>query len=113
MMKFAIPTAGGKLCSHFGHCESFSVIEIDPATNEISSRSQLVPPPHEPGVLPEWLGTQGINVIIAGGMGQHALSLFAARKIEVKTGAPAGDPEELVRQYLAGTLATGNNSCDH
>ena len=36
----------------------------------------LVPPPHEPGVLPGWLHHLGADVIIAGGMGQRAISLF-------------------------------------
>ena len=34
-MKIAIPTAEGKLCAHFGHCESFTFAKINPVTNEI------------------------------------------------------------------------------
>ena len=33
--------------------------------------------------------------------------------IRVVVGAAAETPETLVRQYLAGTLATGENVCDH
>jgi hypothetical protein len=33
--------------------------------------------------------------------------------IEVVAGAPAGSPEDLVSAYLAGTLQTGENVCDH
>lgn len=32
--------------------------------------------PHEPGFLPVWLALQGVTHIIAGGMGQRAISLF-------------------------------------
>jgi len=72
-----------------------------------------VPPPHEPGLLPPWLGQRNVNVIIAGGMGQRALTLFAQNGIQVVTGATAGSPEELVMAYLNGTLQTGANVCDH
>ena len=55
----------------------------------------------------------GAGVIIAGGMGGRALSLFEQNGIKVVTGASAGEPEELVRSYLDDTLATGANVCDH
>jgi len=35
----------------------------------------LSPPPHETGVLSEWLHEQGTNVIIAGGKGSQAEGL--------------------------------------
>jgi predicted Fe-Mo cluster-binding NifX family protein len=110
-MKFAIPLANGKLTAHFGHCQQFALIEVQ--DNQITTNELLVPPPHEPGVLPRWLGEQGANVIIAGGMGQRAIGLFQQQDIEVITGAPALDPETLVRGYLDNTLTTGGNVCDH
>jgi len=113
MKRFAIPTASGRLCAHFGHCESFALIEADTATKTIGTRTDLVPPPHEPGVLPKWLGEQGVNVIIAGGMGQRAQELFTAQGIAVCVGAPADEPEALVAAWLNKTLVTGANACDH
>ena len=110
-MKFAIPLAEGKLTAHFGHCQEFALVEVE--DNQINSKETLVPPPHEPGVLPRWLHDQGANVIIAGGMGARALDLFAQNGIKVLTGAPALAPEELVKQYLDGTLKAGFNMCDH
>jgi predicted Fe-Mo cluster-binding NifX family protein len=110
-MKFAIPLANGKLTAHFGHCQQFALIEVQ--DNQIKTNELLVPPPHEPGVLPRWLGELGANVIIAGGMGQRAVDLFQQQEIQVITGAPALDPETLVRGYLDNTLSTGANVCDH
>ena len=52
-------------------------------------------------------------MIIAGGMGQRAQSLFAENGIKVVVGAPAETPEQLVAEYLAGTLKAGENVCDH
>ena len=110
-MKFAIPLAEGKLTAHFGHCQEFALVEIE--DNEIKNKETVVPPPHEPGVLPKWLHDLDTNVIIAGGMGARALNLFAQNGIKVLTGAPSLTPEELVKQYLDNTLQTGANVCDH
>ena len=110
-MKFAIPLAEGKLTAHFGHCQEFALIEVE--NNEIKNKETLIPPPHEPGVLPRWLHEMGTDVIIAGGMGGRALDLFAQNGIKVVTGAPALVPEELVKSYLDNVLETGANVCDH
>ena len=110
-MKIAIPMANGRLTAHFGHCQEFALVEVE--GNEISKKEMLVPPPHEPGVLPNWLHELGADVIIAGGMGQRAVSLFQERGIKVVTGAPALTPEEIVNSYLNNTLMTGTNLCDH
>jgi predicted Fe-Mo cluster-binding NifX family protein len=110
-MKFAIPLANGKLTAHFGHCQEFALIEV--AENEITDKQILIPPPHEPGVLPNWLHELGADVIIAGGMGQRAVSLFVEKGIKVITGASELEPEALVTSYLDNTLMTGANVCDH
>ena len=112
-MNIAIPLAGGKLSMHFGHCEEFILIEANADTKEIVSTATHIPPPHEPGLLPRWLHELGANVIIAGGMGQRAQQLFVENGIQVLVGAPASTPEELANAFLAGTLETGSNVCDH
>jgi ATP-binding protein involved in chromosome partitioning len=110
-MKVAVPLAEGLLCNHFGHCERFALIEV--REGRMGEKEFHTPPPHEPGLLPRWLGDLGVNLIIAGGMGQRALSLFNQRGIKVITGAPNLAPEVLVENYLAGSLITGANVCDH
>jgi predicted Fe-Mo cluster-binding NifX family protein len=109
-MKFAVPLAEGKLTTHFGHCQQFAILDVE--NSEIVRQDLLTPPPHEPGVLPRWLHEQGANVIIAGGMGHRAITLFNQAGIEVVTGAPAEDPAILVKQYLNKTLEAGDNACD-
>jgi predicted Fe-Mo cluster-binding NifX family protein len=110
-MKFAIPLAEGKLTAHFGHCQEFALVDVE--DNEVKKTETLVPPPHEPGVLPKWLHDLGTDVIIAGGMGARALDLFAENDIKVVVGAAALAPEELVKQYLDNRLQVGGNVCDH
>ncbi|MFP4106163.1 MAG: NifB/NifX family molybdenum-iron cluster-binding protein [Phycisphaerae bacterium] len=112
-MKIAIPIADGKLCMHFGHCQQFALVSVDTESQSIQSIDYLTPPPHEPGVLPRWLYQQGAEMIIAGGMGQRAQSLFTQNGVEVVVGAPAAEPEAIVQAYLADELEAGKNVCDH
>ncbi len=112
-MKIAIPIADGKLCMHFGHCETFALVEIDEETKSIKNTENLIPPAHEPGVLPQWLHQQGASVIIAGGMGMRAQQFFQEYKIKVVVGAPANTPEQVAQQWINGLLITGENICDH
>lgn len=109
--KVAVPLAEGRLCNHFGHCEKFAVIQVKEGL--IGEPELHTPPPHEPGLLPRWLGDLGVHLIIAGGMGQRALALFADRGIKVITGSPSREPAALVQAYLEGSLVSGPNVCDH
>lgn len=112
-MNIAIPLVEGKLSMHFGHCDRFALISVDPEEGVILQRSEIDAPPHQPGLLPAWLAERGANMIIAGGMGQRAKDLFSQSGIEVLVGAPVRDPETLVTQYMEGSLETGSNTCDH
>jgi len=112
-MKIAIPTAGGQLCMHFGHCEQFAFVTVDSESKTITGTEMLTPPPHEPGVLPKWVAENGGKLVIAGGMGQRAQQLFNQNGVEVLVGAPADSPENTVNAYLNGSLQTGQNVCDH
>ncbi|PKP40868.1 MAG: ATPase [Bacteroidetes bacterium HGW-Bacteroidetes-10] len=109
--KFAIPLEEGVLCSHFGHCTQFAIIDTD--GEKIIGKDIVIPPPHEPGLLPKWLSEKGVTHVIAGGMGKHAVDLFSQRLITVYTGAQPKEPEELVEDCLAGNLSIGGNTCDH
>ncbi len=112
-MKIAVPTSDGQVCMHFGHCEEFTLFDVDGKSKSIQKAEKVTPPPHEPGLLPRWLGERGVNMVIAGGMGSRAQGLFAEAGVKVVTGAPAEDPESVVTKYLAGSLETGANVCDH
>ncbi len=112
-MIIAVPVENGKLCSHFGHCSSFAFLEISSDNAKVAARRDVDAPPHEPGVLPNWLYERGVNLILCGGMGPRALELFAQKDIKVVTGAPSDTPETLAAMYLQGALQTTANCCDH
>jgi Mrp family chromosome partitioning ATPase/predicted Fe-Mo cluster-binding NifX family protein len=112
-MRIAMPVAQGQLCLHFGHCEQFALIDADPVSKIINKEEYVDAPEHQPGLLPRWLAERGATVIIAGGMGMRAQSLFAENGITVVIGATPGSPIEAAKAYLDGTLQTGDNICDH
>jgi ATP-binding protein involved in chromosome partitioning len=59
------------------------------------------------------LRDQGVEVVIAGGMGARAQRLFAQHQVKVVVGAAALEPEAAVKAYLEDRLPTGPNPCDH
>ncbi|RKZ19956.1 ATPase [bacterium] len=109
---FAIPTHGGKSCAHFGHCQSFAVIQVAD-DNEVGEVQFLDPPAHQPGTYPRFLSDQGVDIVIAGGMGVMAQNLFRENKIEVHMGIGVEEPAFLVEQFLRNELQTGDNLCNH
>ncbi|MBN1257597.1 MAG: P-loop NTPase [Planctomycetes bacterium] len=113
VMRIAIPVANGKLAMHFGHCQEFALIDVDQKKKEIIKQDSVPAPDHQPGLLPPWLAEQGANMIIAGGMGSRAQTIFADNKIEVLVGAPVASPESIAQAFLDGTLTRGENACDH
>jgi predicted Fe-Mo cluster-binding NifX family protein len=112
-MRIAIPISEGRLAQHFGHCEKFALVDVDPVTKAAIKSTEVAAPEHQPGLLPAWLKEKGVNLVIAGGMGARALSLFQAASVEVRGGAPAATVATLVQQYLDDELTAGPAGCDH
>jgi ATP-binding protein involved in chromosome partitioning len=111
-MKIAVPVADGRLCPHFGHCQEFELITVNAEKMEILNRETVPPPPHQPGILPQWLHQLGCDLVIAGGIGHRAVELFGQFGIVVITGVAPASPEDVIAAYLAGRLSAGDNTCD-
>jgi predicted Fe-Mo cluster-binding NifX family protein len=112
-MKIAIPVENDRLNSHFGGCRQFAIVEVDADAKTILRSETLPAPKHEPGAFPRWLHGLGVEVIIAGGIGQRALTLFAQQGINVVAGHPDGAVEGLVKAYLDGQLTGKPEGCSH
>lgn len=109
--KIAIPLENGILCAHFGHCEQFAILEV--VNNKITEIKEITPPQHVPGLYPKWIAEFGVTDVIAGGMGQKAINLFHAEKINVFVGAPANTATEIVTDFLLNKLTLNANYCNH
>jgi len=109
--KVAVPVSNGVLSPHFGHCEHFVIAEID--EGKVETISKVIPPPHEPGIIPRWLSEKGVNVVLVGGIGQKALNLFQQYGIEAVIGVSPKPPSELIEAFLAKELESGVSQCSH
>lgn len=107
-MKIAVATEQEMVAGHFGHCESFSIFEVE---NKQIVKSESIPNPgHKPGFLPNFLNDLGVKVIIAGGMGGGAIDIFNEKSIEVITGAQ-GYAKTVAELYLQGKLKSTGSVC--
>ena len=107
-MKIAVASDGKQVSQHFGHCEGFTIFNIE--NNEIKGNEFVQNPGHRPGFLPVFLHEKGANVVISGGMGGGAVDLFNEKNIEVVVGA-SGECETAVKSYLNGTLKSTDSVC--
>lgn len=107
-MKIAIASNGKSVSGHFGHCEGFTVYEVE--DGKVIIKTSVQNPGHRPGFLPVFLKDLGANAIIAGGMGETAQELFKEREIEVVVGA-SGACDEVIEHYIKGALKSTGSVC--
>lgn len=112
-MRVAIPVHDGFLSTHFGHCESFALIDFDSESGIVAEGEEVKAPAHQPGLLPRWLAERNVNVVIAAGVGRRAARLLAEHGIQVIVGARPDSPDRLIAAFIAGELRGGQNVCDH
>jgi predicted Fe-Mo cluster-binding NifX family protein len=114
-MRIAISTDNRKgldsiVSSHFGHCPHFTLVDVeDRQVKEIRDIGNPFHQDHQPGQLPRFVSSLGANVILTGGMGQHAAQLFQQLGVEAVTGA-RGTVRQSVEHYLSGQLS-GAEAC--
>jgi predicted Fe-Mo cluster-binding NifX family protein len=113
MITIAIPTADGRLHGHFGGCREFTFVQADPEQRKILNTRTVIPPPHAPGLFPRWVREQGASVVIVGGIGQRAISLFTQQGIIVRAGDSGAPVESVVTAYLNGQLVNEPAGCTH
>ena len=112
IMKIAVPTRDGRVDDHFGHCAYYTIFDI--IDNQVVGVSKMASPEGcgcKSGIAPV-LRQMGVQVMLAGNMGQGAKNVLEAQRIEVLRGC-SGDVEELVKAYLDGKVSDNGEICDH
>ncbi len=111
-MKIAVPvTKENRIDDHFGHCESYGVFTISD-NNEITE-IKSVNSPEGCGCksdIASVLASDGVSVMLAGGIGGGAINVLNASGIEVIRGC-SGDAKAVVKLYLAGLIEDSGSSC--
>lgn len=101
---------GTILEGHFGHCEKFVIYTIE--NGKAINKEIVTAPEHTHGAFPKFMAEQKVNIVITGGMGQKAMDILKANKIEVILGA-SGKIEDILKVYLEGNLVSDGAACAH
>lgn len=116
-MKIAIPTSGNVVDDHFGHCDMYTIFTIHNSKIEVVEH---LPSAKECGCksnIAAILQQKGVGVMLAGNMGNGALSMLNSYGIEVYRGC-SGSVDQLIRAFLqnkvndSGKICNGHSS-DH
>ena len=107
-MRIAISTDEKNVSAHFGRCPSFTIVDIE--NGKVMNREEIGNPGHHPGFLPQFLHEKGVSCIVAGGMGQNAVHLFAQQKIETIVGI-SGAVNDVIDKIANDTLEGGESLC--
>lgn len=109
-MKVAVPTREGRVDDHFGHCDHYTIFTIE--GKQVISREVLASPQGcgcKSGIAAD-LEKMGVEVMLAGNMGDGALNKLSAHNIRVIRGC-RGDIEAVVRGFLAGFILDSGVGC--
>ncbi len=112
-MKIALPTRGTMIDDHFGHCENYTVFTINDK-DEIESKEIIA---SESGCgcksgIAGILQQKGVEVMLAGNMGDGALNVLQHHGIAVYRGCH-GDITDVTKAFLNGQLIDSGASCGH
>lgn len=112
-MIIALPlTETDQFSPHFGAAAKAGLFTVDVSRRRITEAKTVVPPAPEPCGWADWLGSRGVKVLLAGGIGHGARQRMNAAGIEVVPGVPAGVPTLLVQAWLNRELRPGPNACE-
>ncbi len=112
-MRVAIAYENGYVAQHFGRCPAFLLVDIE--NGEVVNQALLENPGftgHQPGLVPAFLQSQNVDVIIAGGMGPRAVMMLEQAGIRVILGV-TGRVEDVIAAFIEGSLQGGESLCDH
>ena len=109
-MKLAVPTREGRVDDHFGHCDHYTIFTIE--DKQVISREVMASPQGcgcKSGIAAD-LEKMGVEVMLAGNMGEGALNKLSAHNIRVIRGC-RGDIEAVVSGFLAGFILDSGVGC--
>jgi predicted Fe-Mo cluster-binding NifX family protein len=113
-MRIALPVSGDRFSAHFGQSTSFLVFETNDGAAQIARRWELaIPKQGGCSVIPGLLAQEGVQVVLAGGIGAGAVSRLHQHGIRTIVGIGGDDPEKIVIDFLNGQLVHSDEVCRH
>lgn len=103
-VKIAVPTVNGMVDDHFGHCDHYTIFEVD--DNRQIVGEETLPAGTgcgcKSGIALD-LRQKGVSIMLAGNMGDGAKDVLTANGIHVIRGC-SGDIRQLINDYMAGKI---------
>ena len=111
-MKIALPSRQNLVDNHFGHCEYYTIFNIDENSKEILAQETLASPTGCgcKSNIAQTLSEIGVKVMLAGNMGDGAVNVLSNAGIEVVRGC-SGDVKEVALKWLEGSVVDSGDSC--
>ena len=112
-MRIAIPDNNSEVNQHYGQSKVFSIIDIEDNQNivlvdSISTNALQ----HNHSGLAELLKTQGVEVVIVGGIGQGAVDGLEQCGLKVLFGA-SGSVKSVAEAFAKGNFFSKREMCNH
>ena len=105
----------GVLAYHFGRCPYFTFVEVDgEKIKKVTIQENPYVDSHEPGQVPQYIHSQGAEMIVAGGMGPRAQEWFANLGVKPIAGA-FGKIRDLIGAIIQGSveISTPSTAIEH
>jgi len=110
-VKIAVPVENGMVFQHFGKTKSFML--YDAAEGKITGKRLLDAGENGHAALAGLLQSQGVELLICGGIGGGAREALARAGVRLAAGV-SGSADSAVEGYLSGTLDFDNDAvCTH
>lgn len=123
--RIAVPSVrpGGldaKVDDHFGHCDMYTLVVLD--NGEVETVEMIPNMPHQQGgcmATVNYLASNGVNKLVAGGLGRGPLMGFHQAGIDVYHGGGAPTVGHAVQAIIDGALSqfrldqTCKGNCGH
>lgn len=111
-MKIAVPTRDGIVDEHFGHCDHYTIYRITDGKLDDGSRLESPQGCGCKSNIASVLKEMGVEIMLAGNIGQGAVNVLAQSGIQVVRGCQ-GQVREVAEGFLAGTVKDQNIICAH
>ena len=111
-MKIAVPTRDNMVDNHFGHCDHYTIFTV---TDGVVKMKEILPSPQGCGCksgIVFVLRQKGVEVMLAGNMGEGAKNKLESHNIKVIRGC-RGNIEMVIRAYLIGLIKDSGEGCSH
>ena len=106
----AVIAQDDQVSQHFGRSQGFIRFEV--VDGEIKEERYVDSSAHQHEGLPVLLKEQGVNTVIAGGIGGHAVERLESQGLTLLAGV-TGTVKDAMQRFLQGSLESGDPSCGH